>query len=174
MMRKKAALHLDQRLSLMIENAYYASNPPDRPATSAKERSPIELYLRKLLYKDLTVNNTDAVLRQIRKFNWDDADTRKLLKKLFFKVWKIKYSNIDCLAWMLYQLNKFYPDFGVSVVDSILEEIRLGMESNLFKHNQRRISVVKYLGEMYNYRLIGHTLVFDTLYSLVRFGHGMV
>jgi regulator of nonsense transcripts 2 len=44
---------------------------------------------------------------------------------------------------------------------------------NIFKHNQRRIATVKYLGELYNYRMIESALVFDTLYTIVTLGHGM-
>jgi regulator of nonsense transcripts 2 len=40
------------------------------------------------------------------------------------------------------------------VVDGIFEEIRLGMEINHPKYNQRRISVIRFLGELYNYRLV--------------------
>jgi regulator of nonsense transcripts 2 len=172
MMRKKTALHVDQRLGLMLENAYYASNPPDRAAITAKIRPPHELYLRKLIYKDLNIHTAEQILRQLRKFNWSDPDVRQLLKKTFLRVWKLKYANIDCLAWLLYQLAKFYPAFGISVVDAVLEEMRLGMEINRFQHNQRRVSIMRYLGELYNYRLIGHALVFDCLYLLLRFGHG--
>jgi regulator of nonsense transcripts 2 len=43
---------------------------------------------------------------------------------------------------------------------------------NIFKHNQRRIATVKYMGELYNYRMIESALVFDTLYTIVTLGHG--
>ncbi|CAG8742097.1 16758_t:CDS:2, partial [Cetraspora pellucida] len=53
MMRKKSVQHLDNRQLLMIENAYYQCNPPDRTATVKKERSVMEQYIRKLIYSDL-------------------------------------------------------------------------------------------------------------------------
>ena len=36
---------------------------------------------------------------------------------------------------------------------------------------QRQLLVVKYLGELYNYRLVSATVIFDTLYSFIFFGH---
>lgn len=33
MNRKKQAMHMDQRYSQMIEDAFYTCNPPDRPCT---------------------------------------------------------------------------------------------------------------------------------------------
>ena len=44
------------------------------------------------------------------------------------------------------------------------------MELNDPKKNQRRISVVKFLGELYNYRLVDSSLIFKVLYSLITFG----
>lgn len=46
------------------------------------------------------------------------------------------------------------------MVDSVLEDIRLGMEVNLPKFNQRRVAQVRYLGELYNYRMVESADVF--------------
>ena len=58
----------------------------------------------------------------------------------------------------------------MQVVDGILEEIRIGMEINHPKYNQRRIAMVKFLGELYNYRLVDSAVIFKTLYSFITFG----
>ena len=46
------------------------------------------------------------------------------------------------------------------MADGVLEDIRLGLEVNSPKMNQRRVSMMKYLGELYNYRLIESSVVF--------------
>ncbi|KAI9310910.1 hypothetical protein BX666DRAFT_2032401 [Dichotomocladium elegans] len=171
MMRKKNVQHLDNRQALMVENAYYQANPPDRTVAVEKKRSPMELYIRKLLYGDLTKKSLDKTLRQLRKLHWEDPAIFKLILKIFRKIWKIKYSNIHLIAILACGLNRYHSDFGVQLVDSIVEEIRVGLEQNIFKHNQRRIAVVKYLGELYNYRMIDSPLIFDTLYTIVTLGH---
>ncbi|KAG2224950.1 hypothetical protein INT45_000071 [Circinella minor] len=170
-MRKKNVQHMDNRQMLMIENAYYQANPPDRTAIVEKERSPMELYVRKLIYGDLNKKSLDRILKQLRKLHWKDEKIFKMVLKIFQKVWKIKYSNIHLLAILASGLHRHHSDFGVQLVDSLIEEIRIGLEQNIFKHNQRRIAVVKYLGELYNYRLIDSPLVFDTLYTIVTLGH---
>ncbi|CDS03680.1 hypothetical protein LRAMOSA01081 [Lichtheimia ramosa] len=170
-MRKKNVQHLDNRQALMIENAYYQANPPERSAIVEKQRSPMELYIRKLIYGDLTKKSLDKILKQLRKLHWEDDSIFKLMVKVFQKVWKIKYSNIHLLAILASGLHRYHSDFGVQVVDGVVEEIRSGLEQNIFKHNQRRIAVVKYLGELYNYRMIDSPLVFDTLYTIITFGH---
>jgi regulator of nonsense transcripts 2 len=68
-------------------------------------------------------------------------------------------------------LNRYHPDFVVSVVDQILEDIRRGLEQNVYSTNQRRVATAKFLGELYNYRLLNSGIIFDMLWSLVTFGH---
>lgn len=61
-------------------------------------------------------------------------------------------------------------DAVVRVVDGVLEDIRLGLELNLPKMNQRRFSGIKYLGELYSYQLVESNVVFRTLYLMLQFG----
>ncbi|GAA5860718.1 hypothetical protein JCM1840_001941 [Sporobolomyces johnsonii] len=171
MKRKKAAMHLDQRQITMLENAYYQCDPPDRPAIPPKERTPMQLYIRHLFYNVLTRNSSDKVLKLVRKLHWEDPAIVRKLHNAFVKVWKIKYSNVHLFAVLLYDLGRYHPDFSVSVIDDVLENIRAGMEVNNFKYNQQRVATIKYLGELYNYRVVDSRVVFDTLWSLVTFGH---
>lgn len=130
------------------------------------------MYLRKIIYKDLNKDNVDNILKLLRKADWTDPLIVRTMEKLFFKISKIKFSNLNLMAFLASELAKYYSTFSVAVVDNTLEEIRSGMEKNLFKHNQRRIGYVKFLGELFNHRLVDSTTVFDTLYLLLRYGHG--
>lgn len=60
-MRKKQAMHLDARYVTMVENAYYYCNPPLAEKTVKKKRPPLQEYIRKLLYKDLSKVTTEKV-----------------------------------------------------------------------------------------------------------------
>ncbi|KAJ3180123.1 hypothetical protein HDU85_004126 [Gaertneriomyces sp. JEL0708] len=171
LMRKKNVKNVDNRQALMIENAYYQCNPPATPAIIVKKRSDLELYFRKLIYLDMSKKTVEKILKQLRKFNWEDATTRRMFFNAFTKIWKVKFSNIVLMAFLASELARYYPDFGVSVVDHVLEEVRIGLEQNLYKHNQRRVATLKYLGELYNYRMVDGLVIFDTLYLIVRFGH---
>ena len=70
------------------------------------------------------------------------------------------YSIFRCLANLLAGLVSYQEEVGTKVVDGVLEDIRLGMEVNLSKYNQRRVAQVKYLGELYNYRIVESLDVF--------------
>lgn len=96
------------------------------------------------------------------------------LEKIFSKPGKVKYSNIHLLAILAGALYRYHQDFVITVVDDVVEQITLGLEQNDFKFNQRRIAEVKYLGELYNYKMVDSPVIFDTLYRIVTFGHGKI
>ena len=170
MLRKKAAMSLDSRYTTMIENAYYMIAPPDSPQETKKERPPLHQYIRKLLYTDLNKTNTEKILRQIRKLDWEDPDVAAYAIKCLKNVWNQKYFNIRYTASLLAGLVQYQPGIEVDIIDAVLEEVRLGMESLNHKTNQRRTAMVRFLGEMYNYRLVDSSLIFKVLYSLITFG----
>jgi regulator of nonsense transcripts 2 len=174
MKRKMDTTHLSGQERAMLQNAFYYCNPPDRPAIHQKERPPMELFIRKLIYLDLSKKNVSSILKKLRMLHWEDPQIFALLQKIFTKVWKLKFGNIYYLAQIAASLMRYHPDFVISLVDSVFEYIRTGIEMNLFVHNQRRLAMVRYLGELYNFRVIETATIFDTLYLIVSFGYGTV
>ena len=171
MMRKKAVTALDSRYVTIIENAYYFVNPPESVSSvSKKDRPPIHEFIRKLLYQDLSKTNTDKVLKWMRKLDWEDESISAYAIKCLTAAYNVKYLNIRCVGSLLAGLVAHYEAVGPLVVDGVLEDIRLSMEINLPKYNQRRIAMVKYLGELYNYRMVESGDIFRTLYLLITFG----
>jgi len=94
-----------------------------------------------------------------------------MLLKIFTKVWKVRFNNIHILAILVGALSKYHNEFSIAVVDDVLEQIELGLELNNFKHNQRRVALVKYLGELYNYKMVDSQVIFESMYRLTSFGH---
>ncbi len=76
--RKKSVQHIGQAERMLIENAVYYVDPPQRPAIQQKERTPMELFIRKLSYTDLTKRNYSKVLRQIRRLHWEEKEVCSL------------------------------------------------------------------------------------------------
>lgn len=174
MMRKKAVTALDSRYVTIIENAYYFVNPPESTGgISKKDRPPVHEFIRKLLYQDLSKTNTDKVLRWMRKLDWENDSVSSYAIKCLTAAYNVKYLNIRCVGSLLAGLVGHYETIGPHVVDGVLEDIRLCMEVNLPKFNQRRIAMVKYLGELYNYRMVESGDIFRTLYLLITFGVSM-
>ena len=59
--------------------------------------------------------------------------------------------------------------FPIELLDSIFEEVYRAMERNDFKEAQRRVAVVKFIGECYNYKLLHTDNLFDLLYRLINY-----
>lgn len=77
--RKKAAQHLGQQERMLIENAIYYVNPPERAAIQQKERTPVELFISKIVYLDMNKRTYTKVLKSIRKLHWEEQEVRSLL-----------------------------------------------------------------------------------------------
>lgn len=170
--RKKSAKHIGQQERMLIENAVYYVDPPVRAAIQQKERTPVDQYIRKLVYLDMHNRNYPKILKQIRRLHWEESEIVMILEKVFSKPGKVKYGNIHLLATLVGALYRYHQEFVTNVIDNILESIILGLESNDFKFNQRRLAEVRYLGELYNYRMVDHPVIFDTMYRIMTFGHG--
>nr|CAG4645353.1 EOG090X0143 [Lynceus sp. MCZ IZ 141354] len=171
MMRKKTVLVLDSRYNTMIENAYYFVLPPEVASVEkVKQRPPLHNYVRHLLFNELPLKGGGKkVLNLFRKLKWGTEDEVYYIKCLA-SAWKVKYLHIRNLAGLVAELSLYQEHVGHCVVDAVLEDIRLLMEFPLPKFNQRRVAMIKYLGELYNYRLIDSAVVFKILYSLITFG----
>ncbi|XXG94363.1 mRNA decay protein [Hypoxylon texense] len=172
--RKKSVQHIGQPERMLIENAIYYVDPPERASIQQKERTPTELFIRKLIYVDLTKRNYTKVLKQIRRLHWEESEVVAILTKVFSRPAKVKYGSIHILAILLSAIYRYHPDFTVTVIDNVIESVIFGLEQNDFKFNQRRIAEVKYLGELYNYRMLEHPVIFDTMYKIMMFGYGGV
>ncbi|KAG8388138.1 hypothetical protein BUALT_Bualt02G0094700 [Buddleja alternifolia] len=170
LMRLKNVKNLDPRQSTLVENAYYLCKPPERSARVSKVRPSLHQYIRKLLFSDLDKSSIEHVLRQLRKLPWNECEP--YLLKCFLKVHKGKYGQIHLIASLTAGLSRYHDDFAVAVVDEVLEEIRLGLELNDYGMQQQRVAYMRFLGELYNYELVDSSVIFDTLYLILAFGHG--
>lgn len=74
--RKKSVQHIGQPERMLIDNAVYYVDPPERPAIEQKERTPMELFIRKLVYVEMTKRNYSKVLKQIRRLHWEETEVR--------------------------------------------------------------------------------------------------
>ncbi|CAF3632802.1 unnamed protein product [Fusarium graminearum] len=170
--RKKSVQHIGQPERMLIDNAVYYVDPPERSAIEQKERTPMELFVRKLIYVDMTKRNYSKILKQIRRLHWEEAEVVAILEKVFSKPGKVKYGSVHLLGILLSALYRYHPAFVVKVIDNVIESMTFGLEQNDYRFYQRRIAEVKYLGELYNYRMLEHPVIFDTMYKIMTFGYG--
>eukprot|EP01012_Entosiphon_sulcatum_P053634 TRINITY_DN7383_c0_g2_i1.p1 TRINITY_DN7383_c0_g2~~TRINITY_DN7383_c0_g2_i1.p1 ORF type:complete len:974 (-),score=247.29 TRINITY_DN7383_c0_g2_i1:519-3440(-) len=170
MMRLRSVRHFDQRYETMIENAYYVSKPPEQRRGTMKIRqyTPLQQYIRHLIYETLNKATAKKVLKQLRKLDWDNPETMPFVVSTLRKVQHTKYASIQFVASITSALSQYYEDVGVRVVDSLLEDIRSGLETTEAEYSfQQRLLDLKFFGELYIYRVFDTSLVFDVLYMLL-------
>lgn len=168
--RASNKLGIDEKL-LITYAIHYVKPPPPLNAIPAKERPVIERYIRKLIYLDLDADNKDFILGQLYKMDWNDQETFHALRKVFYKIWKVKQENIALIADMLQDIKKYYYSFAVMVGDSVLEDIRRGLELGGFRNNQIRLSQAIFLGELCKRRIVDHHVIMNTLYLMLTLGY---
>lgn len=72
--RKKSGMSLGQQERMLIENALYYVDPPQRAAIQQKERTPMDSFIRQLIYLDMTKRNYMKILKTIRKLHWEELE----------------------------------------------------------------------------------------------------
>lgn len=169
MMRKKLLLSIDSKYVTMIENAYYYTNPPEI-VKHVVEEPPVHVYVRYLLCDCLDRSTIDIVLQKLKKLDWTDKNLAKFVITCMIEAYNLKFYNIRYLAALLAALNKEHPWISVAVIDGVVEDIILMMEVSEIHFNQRRIPMIRYFGELYNYKLSDSSLVFKILYLLITYG----
>lgn len=127
-------------------------------------------FIRKILHEDLQKSNEEKILRLMRKLNWDDPDISAIAIQHLAGGWRVRASARRALARLTAELAAWQENVAPAIVDNILEEIRVTMEDPHPRYNQRRIATVRYLGELYNYKLLDSRDVFTVLYSFITFG----
>lgn len=161
---------LDSRYVTQIENAFYYVCPPETPAQPKEEEPPMHQFIRKILHEDLQKSNEEKILRLMRKINWDDPEISAVAIQHLAGGWRVRASARRALARLTAELAAWQEAIAPAVVDTVLEEIKVTLEDPHPRYNQRRIATVKYLGELYNYKLLDSRDVFTILYSFITFG----
>jgi regulator of nonsense transcripts 2 len=69
------------------------------------------------------------------------------------------------------KLRRHKPEVCIRLLDSVLEELQLAMESPIFKDQQRTITMSRLLGELYCSSLASGQMIIQQLYKFLNFSH---
>lgn len=78
---------------------------------------------------------------------------------------------MDSIAILLASLRRgsSHRSFVIKLIDELFEEIVRAVERNDFKESQRRVLIMKFLAECYNYKVIDTDTLFTILYKLINY-----
>lgn len=138
----------------------------------AVSRTPIQVFLDRLYYIELSRDVIDKVALLTLKLDWSDQEVAcPTLFRIFTETWRVSHGNMAPIAAVLAKLAPYHPIFVQKVMESVLENIRQCLEVNSYSLNQIRLSQVEFVSELYNQGLIHHTCILDMLYMIVCFDH---
>ncbi|EAA06251.5 AGAP000337-PA [Anopheles gambiae str. PEST] len=170
MMRLKMNTTMLDRYVQQVENVYYLVKRPEGLRMARKERPLVHTYIRQLICRELDKSNVDKMIKLLRRLGWDDEGTFAYAVRCLSRAYNIRYHLIRSLADLLAGLHSYQERAVLHVIDTVLEDIRAGLEIHDNKLAQRRVAMVKYLGELYNYQLVDADNILNTLYSIISFG----
>lgn len=135
----------------------------------------IQLFVRHLLQKlFLQEGKVERVSELMMKMPWD-AEYDFILRQLFtLLLYSAKFSDMKNFALLLKSFkeqrdNAILRKFVTEFLEALYEEIYRQVERNDFKEAQKRVQLVKFIAEAYNYKLIHTDTLFDLLYRLINY-----
>jgi regulator of nonsense transcripts 2 len=173
MLRLKAHKNLDSRFNNMIENAYYVCRPPEQSARAKRKlRDPVHEYIRHLIFTKLSKASLEGIKKQLRKLDWKVHEP--YLVKCMLKVQKMKYNQVYLIASLTAGLTRYHNTLPIHLTDDLLSEVRHLLHTHEFAKQQRLLSLVKLLGELYNDLVVDSPIIFDMLYTFISAGNDRV
>ncbi|XP_037936989.1 regulator of nonsense transcripts 2-like isoform X1 [Teleopsis dalmanni] len=170
MMRLKTATALDSRYAAQIDNVYYLVKRPKDLNEVKVQRPVIHSYIRNIVFEELCKQNVDRCIKMMRRINWDDPTVKSYAIKCLSKAYLLRFPLIRSLADLVSGLTSYQENIVANIIDNVCDDIRFGLEKHSPRLAQRRIAMVKYLGELYNYKLIDSITIINMLYSIISLG----
>ncbi|CAN8061286.1 unnamed protein product [Agarophyton chilense] len=169
--RLKSVKNLEARHNTLIETAFFAVRlSPGSKAHKKKSRPPLHEYIRHLIYYRLDSTNISWTHSQLMKLPWND-ELESYVAKKFVKISRARFSTIPYVAELIGSLQKDKPAIVISIIDSLLESVRAGMEKNDGRESQRRLAEIHLLGELHTCGIVDEKVVYNVLYLFITLGH---
>jgi regulator of nonsense transcripts 2 len=112
-----------------------------------KHRSLSHEFIRYQIFSQLDDDTVGDVAKNLRTVEWK-KEAGYVQKKILGAVRKGKVNQILPLAKLVLELQYFDFDFGIHVVDEVIEELFCGMDQQEVWHCHRRLCMAKFLGAL--------------------------
>ncbi|OIR58782.1 MAG: putative nonsense-mediated mRNA decay factor Upf2 [Amphiamblys sp. WSBS2006] len=126
----------------------------------------IESFLLKILTVDIHCRKKHTV-NILLKFPWSDPDVRSLLFRKFSQPWTLGGSSYTPLCTVLTEIQRHYPEFVLSVIDTVLEETWYNTTLSTSENKTALLANTEYIGDLCLEKLISPETVLNTLSRLL-------
>ncbi|KAE9550663.1 hypothetical protein FO519_006124 [Halicephalobus sp. NKZ332] len=169
-LQRKMSLIKDPRQKILLENAYFSVLPPDENSTVIHMRDPLRSYIS-LLVTSISPNKRGRdPVKILMGIDWTDPGLVDYLCSLLSDASSIKFDYLADVADAVRTLSNNFPDLGIFITDSVVETIRVALETNRIAHQQRLQSSVHYLNWLYVCGVCEFDVIVHVLYQLITLG----
>eukprot|EP00398_MALV-I-01_sp_L67-1_P000751 gene751-789_t len=171
MMRLKKMKNLPLRIDVALEDAYFSLQTSQKQAV--QKREPLDEFIRKLVFEDSMYEEKDEeTVELLRRLPWDtNANIAKWFKSAVLDLdMHADYEHLDSIASLLATFHGYRADVVLSCIDQLFEDIQVGLEKTDWQQAPLRVRQIKLLAELYLYKRVETTELFETLYHLIGFG----
>ncbi|CUM63755.1 uncharacterized protein PRCAT00001339001 [Priceomyces carsonii] len=127
------------------------------------------LFILKLLKVELKKSTISTVLSTLDKINKEkDPDAFEVLMEMLGKPEDLSFNNIPYLARLLKQRD---GSVFTTVIDTVIEKILCGIESNDYKLNRITISNIQYISELFKLRCLTLQFMVNLMYKIICTDH---
>lgn len=148
----KTKANLQNNIYLQLENAYFLCRPPERTALKSKKKlTDLENFIRYLFFEKM--DEEKVLIENILRLPVKKCED--YLIKIFMKVaTRGRYGQMNKICAILRYIGQFYPQLQVRITDQVIEHIISGLETNYSGDRQKRITMIKFFAELFNYQVI--------------------
>jgi regulator of nonsense transcripts 2 len=159
----------DERAFNSILNCIQVCKPQESTLRKKVKVRPIEEeYIRYLIFHSLSKDTIRRTAILLRRFDWNNWE--HVIFKVIYKFLNRGNENqIKYCCAMLSLLKDHHPNLINNLVNTILEEIRIGLDRNDFNDNQHKILMCLLCSNFYTYKLINSDLIFYVLYMILTY-----
>ena len=171
---KKKAQNLTIDEKMAIRNLLVVIDPPITKVNNLQQPkfTVVQQYIRRLIQVELTNKTASQVSVELRRVDYRaDKDNYFVLIDCLSSPEDLNYDNIPSLAEILEKMSKKNKHVLARTVDTIIEKIIRGLEENDYRLNRVRMAHIKYISDIFNYKLVNFKFIRDLLYKIVTYGH---
>lgn len=184
-------IYYDIRLYNSVLNSIQICKPNEHLLKKkVKVRTIEEEYIKYLILSEMNKDNVKKVAAILRKMNWNSPTSIEANKEegkilvqvvishenyIFKYIYKLlvkgKIAQIDMACILLIHLKDSHPNLIINILQTLLEELRIGLERQDFEDNQHKLHICTILGQFYNYKLISTDHIFWILFFILMYSH---
>ena len=153
------------QIKTLIEQAIKSFEPEENSNEDVTKVNKYQAYTLHILQETNNSNklkNTRRVLEKMWQASEETGVNQLFVITNILKLSLFNEQSFSFIAALVTDISRTHKDFGVTLVDILLERIRRGIEVKRYLFKQRQFLEMRFLGELINSKLIAPEIGFDT------------